>query len=246
MSWRIENTPNPLTVLGELPDGLAQTCIAWPASWMSVERVLAILGEVHRVLRPDGTLWFHQPASGEELALSELHHQGWRPQQPPLSSSPFNREDVWGMLLFSKQPTHYLDPLAATACAHGRRRSENAGSGGLPVLGGRARRRQRRGVNCAAERQRRTLLLRRCILASTSPVACGVCGAPHRRIPNTTGRWFSQTRRPTCTHSDCTGRCLVLDPFYRPAIPTGTATRLTHRGFLAINDTSPRGKNGSR
>lgn len=82
-------------------------------------------------------------------------------------------------------------------------------------------------------------LVEPCILAGTSPKACGVCGAPWGReierkanyekretahAPNNTPTKVDSTGwkpptvtdsgwRPTCDHDDDTGKCLVLDPF---------------------------------
>lgn len=81
-----------------------------------------------------------------------------------------------------------------------------------------------------------------CVLAGSSPRACGVCGAPWARVvgqetrpnvPSLTGKYngvgvhrtvsggVGQDRRhrinagwqPTCTHDDDTGQCTILDPF---------------------------------
>ena len=97
-------------------------------------------------------------------------------------------------------------------------------------------------------------LAERCILAGTSPKACGVCGAPWARAVE---REFVKlaNRRPdrkahtgqmadinsheamgynnttttgwaaTCAHNDDTGRCVVLDPF----AGTGTVARVALR-----------------
>lgn len=86
---------------------------------------------------------------------------------------------------------------------------------------------------------------RRCILAGTSPKACGVCGAPWERVTDrvegkswhnhkndlergqriesnvSKGKNFYANYKPpetigwqpTCSHSDDTGHCIVLDPF---------------------------------
>ena len=75
-------------------------------------------------------------------------------------------------------------------------------------------------------------LLTRCVLAGSSPVACGACGAPYRRPrpgENATG-----IRRPTCPHNNPKGRCLVLDPFYRLGAATAEAAHRTSRSFLGI------------
>jgi hypothetical protein len=79
-------------------------------------------------------------------------------------------------------------------------------------------------------RERREWLIRRCLLAGTSPIACGACGAPYRRALRSEqpGR-----RYPTCRHHDPAGRCLVLDPYWRPGCPTGMLATGGGRSFLA-------------
>jgi len=81
MSWRVENAA-PITLLRDLPDGWAQTCVTAPPGWRSREgflgheptpasytlHLVAVLREVRRVLRDDGTLWLnlrdsYEPAS---------------------------------------------------------------------------------------------------------------------------------------------------------------------------------------
>jgi hypothetical protein len=79
-------------------------------------------------------------------------------------------------------------------------------------------------------RERREWLIRRCLLAGTSPIACGACGAPYRRARRSEhpGR-----RYPTCRHHNPAGRCLVLDPYWKPGCPTGPLATGGGRSFLA-------------
>ena len=46
----------------------------------------------------------------------------------------------------------------------------------------------------------------------------------------------ARDRRPTCSHNHPGGRCLVLDPFCRPGIPTAEAALYTGRSFLGITE----------
>ena len=80
MSFRIEHT-DPITLLRELPDGLAQTCVTAPRRDTPIPYLLAVLDEVHRVLRSDGTLWLSLTRGGNshELKLA-LKDTRWRDQ----------------------------------------------------------------------------------------------------------------------------------------------------------------------
>ena len=81
MSWRIEEA-DALVLLRELPDRWAQTCVARPPRGGDPERTLAILDEVRRVLRDDGTLWVL--LQREQLLLAaELREEGWTQQAAP-------------------------------------------------------------------------------------------------------------------------------------------------------------------
>ncbi len=73
------------------------------------------------------------------------------------------------------------------------------------------------------------------MLAGSSPVACGVCGAPYRRARP--GESAQGARRATCAHNDKSGRCLVLDPFCGSGT-TGAAAHRLGRSFLGITDRS--------
>jgi hypothetical protein len=75
MSWRIEEADS-LTLMRELPDAWAQTCLTRPPSTQAPEVTLEVLSEVHRVLREDGTLWLLLHP-GEPL-LDALRERGWR------------------------------------------------------------------------------------------------------------------------------------------------------------------------
>lgn len=231
MSWRIEQA-DALTLLRELPDGWAQTCVTRPPR--TGDRTLAILAEVRRVLRDDGTLWLLF-APDQVPLTAELHAAGWTQQSPPTWATPFigERAPAMGPFLFTKEPRHFYD--AHTIGARSRPSSPFCVS---------ASRQVRRAQSCvpAREQERRLQLVKRCILAGSAPLACGECGAPYRRTrPGESGPGI---RRPTCPHNNPGGYCLVLDPFYdRAGIPTAEAALCTGRNFLGIANPAGVGEN---
>jgi hypothetical protein len=233
MSWRIE-TADTLALLRELPDRLVQTCIARPPGDRAADRTLAILAEVQRVLREDGTLWLLTPASPQQSLLAALRAQGWKQQAPPSWAdrpAACSRGSAITPLLFSKRARYFYEEGAS-----GVQRRPLALS--CQLGGGRYWHLQRCPV--ALEREQRLGVLRRCVLAGSSRVACGQCGAPHRRARRVEqGRGLSE---PTCRHRDRDGRCLVLDPFYEPELPTAVAALCGGRSFLGIEDTATAGR----
>ncbi len=99
MSFRIEQT-DPLTLLSELPDQWAQTCVTSPRRDAPIPYLLAVLDEVHRVLRADGTLWLrtHQ---GRQLPTTPDRLRSRTPRWvQPRTASTIPR----GVLLLTKQP----------------------------------------------------------------------------------------------------------------------------------------------
>jgi hypothetical protein len=225
VSWRIERT-DALALLRELPDRWAQTCVTCPPRTGDPDRTLAILTETRRVLRDDGTLWaFLRP---ETLLLTpELHAEGWTPQPSPAwatRNTVFERGVAIRPFLFTKQDRYFYDPHGLVA------RSPSPS----PFC---ESRQARRTQTClpAREHERGLRLVKRCILAGSSLLACGECGAPYRRTR--TGESAPGIRRPTCPHHNPRGCCLLLDPFYDPAgIPTAEASLCTGRSFLGITD----------
>jgi hypothetical protein len=229
MSWRIEEA-DALVLLRELPDGWAQTCVARPPRGGDPERTLAILAEVRRVLR-DGTLWVLLAPDQLPLA-AELCAEGWTAQQSPAWAT--QRDTATQLLLFTKGDRYFYDARTIGA---------RTGSPGRLCVG--ASRQARRAQTClpACEHERRLALVKRCVLAGSSLLACGECGAPYRRTRP--GESALGLRRPTCPHNNPCGCCLVLDPFYDPAgIPTAEAALCTGRSFLGI--ASPAGAGESR
>jgi hypothetical protein len=230
MSWRIEHA-DALTLLRELPDNWAQTCVARPPRAGDPDRTLAILAEARRVHRDDGTLWVLLAPDQLPLA-TELHAEGWRRESSPAWAT--QRDTATRPFLFTKGGRYFYD-------AH----TIGARNGSPSPLCASASRQARRAQTClpAREHEHRLQLVKRCILAGSSLLACGECGAPYRRTRP--GESAPGIRRPTCPHNNPGGCCLVLDPFYDPAgIPTAEAALCTGRSFLGI--ANPAGVGESR
>jgi len=233
MSWRIEEA-DALVLLRELPDCWAQTCVARPPRAGDPERTLAILAEVRRVLRDDGTLWVL--LQREQLPLAgELREEGWTQQAAPTWAERATR-DAHGaaarLFLFTKQRRYFLDAHTIAA----RDRSSSA----LCVSMSRQARRVQTCIP-AREHERGLALIKRCILAGSSLLACRTCGAPYQRTRP--GESALAIRRPTCAHNNPGGCCLVLDPFYdRAGIPTAEAALHTGRSFLGITEPTEKGE----
>ena len=105
MSFRIEQT-DPLTLLSELPDQWAQTCVTSPRRDAPIPYLLAVLDEVHRVLRADGTLWLALTRGGNSHHLkAALNDTRW---VQPRTASTIPR----GALLLTKQPDFLFHPPA--------------------------------------------------------------------------------------------------------------------------------------
>jgi hypothetical protein len=234
MSWRIEQA-DALALLRELPDGWAQTCVTRPPGAGDHDRTLAILTEVRRVLRDDGTLWVLLAPDQLPLA-TELRAEGWTQHLAPTWTAPFagERAPVMRPVLFTRQRRYFYDAHTIGA---------RDGSPSRCCVG--ASRQARRAQSClpAREHEHCLQLIKRCILAGSSLLACGECGAPYRCARP--GESAPGTRRPTCPHNNPGGCCLVLDPFYELAgIPTAEAALCTGRSFLGITD--PAGVGESR
>ena len=222
MSWHVEHA-DPLAVLRELPDGWAQTCVTSPPRRLPDDRVLAVLGEVHRVLRTDGTLWLlHSP----QALPAALEEHGWRAASPVPSwysaararwRGPAVAHQAAAVLLRGRRDSRVRPPATA------RLPSERGGCG--------------EACTWQDSRELHLRLRRLCVLAASAPVACGACGTPWRRAPN------GGARRPGCAHNDPRGRCLILDPFCRSSDTALLASRYG-RSFLGI--TEPQGMSSDR
>lgn len=225
MSFRIEQT-DPLTLLSELPDGWAQACVTTPRRDMPVAHLIAVLDEVHRVLRSDGTLWLALTRGGNshEFALA-LKKTGWL---KPATAIP--RE----LLLLTKQPEFSFHPPYPPPGRHG---TQSPLCPRYPV----SQRPGQRCQRCPVPRRGWCVpspgaagippreVIEWCILASTVPCACAVCGAPFKAPARCGERW-----RSTCTHRNGRGRCLVIDPFCGTG-DTGMVAIRRGRQYLGID-----------
>lgn len=215
MSWRIE-TANPFALMRELPAAWAQTCFLRPPRDLPAPCLSAMLDEVHRVLRADGTLWIAFPGRGSPPQLLRLIEDGgWlRPAASEMSHR-YRRIGDGVVTLFTKRAEFHFNPRAPLLTVGCRSQTEvcppRAGSHGWISA---TRHLARRAWCVPARGQADTLtrsILEWCLLAGTSTRACGVCGVPWKRVPaagEQSGRW-----RPGCSHTNGRGRCLVLEPF---------------------------------
>jgi hypothetical protein len=219
MTWRIEQS-DALALLRELPAEWAQTCIAYPPASAEPDQILAMFMQVRRVLRADGTLWLFTHRAAQPSV--ELNAQGWIEQRLPLWARPLElgTDCPVSLSLFTKQARYFHITHALT--------------------------KHRPGVLCAARlevqrcadgREAIRRVVARCVLASTSPVACGACGTPYCWIEP--GEHEGGSRSPTCLHHNPRGRCLVLDPFYTPTNGTLEAAHCRERSFLGIINSEP-------
>jgi hypothetical protein len=214
MSWRVEHA-DALGLLRALPDKWVQVCIAFPPCGLASPRTLAVLAEVHRLLRDDGALWLFLPC---EALRYELHAAGWVEQRPPSWARPLTLRSagVRPLVLFTKKPSYFHSSRSFAAQAPRRRRPDwgtQRFDHGRDAIRG---------------------FTGRCVLTTTARVACGTCGTPYQRAE-------SGEQRARCAHRNPAGRCLVLDPFYRPRHGTLQAARHNGRSFLGIVD-SPDGE----
>jgi hypothetical protein len=212
MSWRVEHADT-LTVLRELPDRWAQSCIAFPPCGLASDRTLAVLAQVHRVLRDDGTLWLFPP---NKAVYIELHAAGWIEQQPPCWARALTLRSagIRPLALLTKRDPYFHN---ASLFAPQPQRVSRPGRRGRPTPG------------APQGRDAIRRLAGRCVLTSTARVACGSCGTPYRH-------GAPSGQRSRCAHHNPAGRCLVLDPFYRPAHGTLEAAHRHRRSFLGIAD----------
>jgi hypothetical protein len=230
MSWRIEQADT-LTLLRELPGGWAQSCVTRPPRSVPVPELLAVLEEVHRVLRADGTLWLALTGGGSTPdVLRSLEETEWlRPSTPRTASSERTPKNV---VLFTKQPAYLFNPRPFATSA-----PEPCPMWATPArmrrVCGRCRS-PRRAFCVPAPRSCGSLpleVIEWCILTSTVPQACGVCGTPWQRIPQSTHR--DRGWRRGCIHINGRGRSLVLDPFCGSG-NTGLLAQRRCRDFLGI------------
>jgi hypothetical protein len=230
MSWRIE-TASPLALMRELPDAWAQTCFLRPPRGLPEQCLAAVLEEVARVLRDDGTVWVALPGHGDPPAARKaIEAAGWlRPRTgaPPLAA-------FGGPQLFAKQPRFYFHPRSPLKALRPGYRDVYPAARPGHCSGLRACRPARRAwcVPAQADGLSRTVI-EWCILAGSAGRACGVCGAPCKRLPvaGSRGSWYW---RAGCAHTSDRGRCLVLDPFCGLASVGVAAVRLG-RSYLGAD-----------
>jgi hypothetical protein len=199
-------------LLGDLPAGRVQAIVTSPTRRELDRAPEALFAQLHRVLRADGTLWL---LTADKYLPEALVERGWLAREigwaTPLRVDPAGRARLY---LFVKQPAFFYDAKAAELFLAPRTRAALA-------------RRAGRWRGCAWSPEHRRELVRLCVLAGTSRVACRACGTPYARTPQ-------GARRPGCAHDALGGRCLVLDPFCHPGTGAhGVAARLG-RAFLGI------------
>jgi hypothetical protein len=217
VNQRIEHT-DPLPLLRELPDGLAQMSISRLPDEHDPIRLLSVLSQAHRVLRTDGTLWLlaHHHEQNVIRGVLEL---GFRLLPSPKWAAAFSGMQL---RLFVKSECCFLE--GQLFVPHGPRPGATARAG--------SRRANARGRACVHDRTEYQRLFKRCILAGSASIACGVCGAPYRRA--CPGERRASLRRPTCPHENPAGRCLVLDPFHDAHSGTSESAVTVGRSFLGI------------
>lgn len=215
MSWRIEHADAP-TLLGELPDRWAQTCITTIPAGVPPARALAVFRQLRRVLRHDATVWLlREPAAP---LLAGLLAQGWLRQRPPVWAGPLTaRHDPCLRVCLLTNSERYLHRPLPGASVSWRRASTTLNA--------------RRAQWCAVRPGQCSGLVRACVLAGTSPLACGVCGAPAERAHRVRAGGVGSLG---CAHHSPHGRCLVIDPFYRSETPTVQVAVCHGRSFLGI------------
>lgn len=222
MSWRIEQA-DPLALLAELPARFAQTCVTRGPQGEALEDALAVLLEIHRVLRDDGTLWLLSQQDKE--FLNALAGQGWMRQSLPtfMRTSAESCDPLLRLMLLTKRRTYFCRCHLFYRHMRSPWQQRTARS-----------RLTRRSEQCTRKHESSRELVRRCVLAGTSILACGACGAPYRQARP--GEHPPGIRRPTCIHHNPEGRCLVLDPFYQPQNGTAEIADRYGRSFLGITN----------
>ncbi|HST32011.1 MAG TPA: hypothetical protein VLJ80_00685 [Solirubrobacteraceae bacterium] len=223
MSWRIEES-DALTLLRELPGRWAQTCVTCPPREVPVPELIAVLAEVRRVLRSDGTLWLALSRGMDRPAILERLEQETAWLRPEQSGTPM----PGGVVLLTKRAAylHNRRPLPAAPVERRRCPTHRARSAGPHT--------PRRAFCVPAGSQDRLLPLEVidwCISTSTAVQACGICGAPWREAPAGAAREVSWRRR--CVHLNGRGRSLVIDPYCGRG-SVGVAAQLRDRDFLGI------------
>ena len=199
-------------LLGGLPAGRVQAIITSPTRQELTHAPRALFTQLRRVLRADGTLWL---LSADKHLPGVLAERGWMPQEIDWATSlcvdPAGRA---GLYLLVKQPVFFYSARTAELFMAPRTRAVLA-------------RKADRWRGCSWSPEHRRELVRLCILAGSSRVACRVCGAPYARDRQ-------EARRASCTHDDPGGCCLILDPFCHPGTGAHELAAQLGRAFLGI------------
>jgi hypothetical protein len=199
-------------LLGEMPAGRVQAIVTSPTRRELDRAPETLLAQLHRVLRADGTLWL---LTAEKHLPGVLAERGWLPREigwaTPLRVDPAGRARLY---LFVKQPAFFYNTRTAELFLAPRTLAALARNAG-------------RWRGCVWSPEHRRELVRLCVLAGTSRVACGVCCTPYTRTPQ-------GVRRPGCAHDDAGGRCLVLDPLCHPGTGAHEVAARLGRAFLGI------------
>ncbi len=223
MSWRIEHA-NPFVLVHELPDSWAQTCFVRVPRDLPAPCLLSILDDLHRVVREDGTLWLALPGRASAKHLIELIEVlGWRVA--------YGESWSGGLTLLTKQTDFYFNPRRRLSLSPTADRQPHCPAGSQRCPGRAARALRRRAWCVPASGVIEDQLAEACILAASSPFACGICGAAWRHrltSKSAPARWI-----PACSHTNDRGRCLVLEPFCGIASIGSVAVRLG-RSYLGI------------
>jgi site-specific DNA-methyltransferase (adenine-specific) len=256
-----------------------------------VARLVEVLRDVWRVLRDDGVLWLNLGDTYADKSLLmiparvalALRDDGWflrsdviwaKPNPVPesVTDRPTNAHEH--VFLLTKSARYFYDaeairekatypngPNGVVLSPYGQGSSRTGSGGGSPD--------GRRNVWEIATRPYAqahfatfpTKLVEPCVLAGSSPKACGQCGAPWKRQTETEYRhhekWFGDKQaarhsrgsagtsydepvatrtvgwEPSCAHRDDSGRCLVVDPFAGSGT-VGVVTRWHGRNFVGI------------
>jgi hypothetical protein len=171
-----------------------------------------LFAQLRRVLRADGTLWL---LTHDKHLPGALVERGWMSREvewaTPLRVDPAGRARLH---LLAKGPSYFSS-------------SQTAGLFLAPRTRAALARKADRWSGCSWSPGHRRELVRLCILAGSSRVACGTCGAPYKRTSD-------GARRPTCAHNDPGGRCLILDPFCHPGTGAHELAGRLGRAFLGI------------
>jgi hypothetical protein len=208
MNTRIETTHAPTRLLGELPARWAQAIITSPTRADIDRAPAALFAQLSRVLRGDGTLWL---LCSEQEIPRELAQHGWL-LRPVVWGNPRQAAPACLHLFVKQEHYHYNSQVAEAFRA--------------PHTGALTARTAGQHCCCVTRSLQRRELLRRCVLASSARTACGACGAPYTRT--------DRGPQPSCRHNDPRSRCLILDPFYRPASGAHEITQRHGRAFLGI------------